>query len=184
MALPSRAIRDGQVRHGPLGGDAQRRLGGRGLRLGRWPHIPSVLDGYGGEIWGAPQPVADHGVAPTAAIAGNVHVVGYGRSANWLAFFADGGVPCSHCYAPTHDRYDGSEYKCLVALSRRPSDPPDLHRLMTSYFDGSVLATFISIRTRSLRQGLTHTLRPVPPWRQPCTRAASTICPVVCRRRR
>ena len=95
---------------------------------------------------------------------GNVHVVGYGRPANWLAFSADGGVPYSHwCYAPTHERYDGSEYNCMVALPRQPSDPPDLHRLMTSYFNGSVLATFISIRTRSLRQGLTHTLRPVPP---------------------
>jgi hypothetical protein len=35
-----------------------------------------------GRSWSIPQPVSDRGVTPTAALAGSVHVVGYGRPQN------------------------------------------------------------------------------------------------------
>ena len=101
-----------------------------------------------GQTWSIAQQVADRGVTPTAAHAGNVHVVGYGRPADWLMFSADGGVSYTHwCY---HDgggsRYDGSNYNSLVLLPRADGDAHNEFRLMTSYYNGSVLATFVIVR--------------------------------------
>ena len=61
-------------------------------------------------------------------------------------FSADGGVSYTHwCYATGGERYDGSEYNSLVLLPRKASDAKNVHRLLTSYYNGSVLATFVTV---------------------------------------
>ena len=100
-----------------------------------------------GKTWGIAQAVADRGVTPTAVMAGNVHVVSYGRPADWLMFSADGGVSYSPwCY---HDgggsRYDGSNYNSVVLLPRGDSDAENAFRLMASYYNGSVMALFFTV---------------------------------------
>ena len=103
-----------------------------------------------GRSWSIAQPVSDRGVTPTAALAGSVHVVGYGRPQNWLMFSSDGGVSYKHwCYATGGQRYDGSNYNSVVLLPRQAVDADNVHRLMTSYYNGSVLATFFTVTVKS-----------------------------------
>jgi hypothetical protein len=108
-----------------------------------------------GLTWSVAQAVADRGVTPVAAQAGTVHVVGYGRPADWLMFSWDGGVSYEHwCY---HDgggsRYDGSNYNSLVLLPHEDDDADNEFRLMTSYYNGSVLATFFTITVNESAMG-------------------------------
>jgi hypothetical protein len=100
-----------------------------------------------GKTWGIAQAVADRGVTPTAVMAGSVHVVSYGRPADWLMFSADGGVSYSDwCY---HDgggsRYDGSNYNSVVLLPREDGDAKNEFHLMASYYNGSVMALFFTV---------------------------------------
>jgi hypothetical protein len=102
-----------------------------------------------GLTWSIAQAVSDRGVTPVTAMAGSVHVVGYGRPADWLMFSSDSGVSYDHwCY---HDgkasghQYDGSNYNSLALLPRKDGDADNEFRLMTSYYNGSVLATFVTV---------------------------------------
>ena len=65
-------------------------------------------------------------------------------------FSSDGGVSYTHwCYATGGQRYDGSNYNSVVLLPRQAADADNEHRLMTAYYNGSVLATFVRVTIKS-----------------------------------